>query len=123
MAAAACVAQRKINLAAGGKLLLTLAMMCLIAGWWYGLKLARTGSLIGSYDVMAMHARGGLLAGHPRKCVSLGPCAHPLGLRDLVPVGWHVVVHSSAARSHPAARGNNASLGPRATGGLQRRIA
>ena len=46
-----------------GKLLLLLAAVCLIAGWWYGIKLARTGSLIGSYDVMAMHARGGLLAG------------------------------------------------------------
>lgn len=46
-----------------GKLLLMLAAVCLIAGWWYGIKLVRTGSLIGSYDVMAMHARGGLLAG------------------------------------------------------------
>jgi len=45
------------------KLLLMLAAMCLIAGWWYGIKLARTGTFIGSYDVMAMHARGGLLAG------------------------------------------------------------
>ena len=45
------------------KLIVMLTIMAAIAGWWYLLKLSQTGSLIGSYDVMAMHARGGLLAG------------------------------------------------------------
>ena len=34
-----------------------------ICGWWYLYKLAETGSLIGSSDVMRMHAAGGLVAG------------------------------------------------------------
>ena len=34
-----------------------------ICGWWYLYKLAETGSLIGSSDVMRMHAAGGLIAG------------------------------------------------------------
>ena len=40
-----------------------LGIMGVVAGWWYLLKLIKTGSLIGSYDVVALNARGGLLAG------------------------------------------------------------
>jgi hypothetical protein len=40
-----------------------LAIMGVMAGWWYLLKLVRTGSLIGSYNEVALKAQGGLLAG------------------------------------------------------------
>jgi 4-amino-4-deoxy-L-arabinose transferase-like glycosyltransferase len=44
-------------------LCLAAAIMLAIGGWWYASKLIETGSLIGSSDVVRMHAAGGLIAG------------------------------------------------------------
>jgi 4-amino-4-deoxy-L-arabinose transferase-like glycosyltransferase len=45
------------------RLCLAAAIMLAIGGWWYASKLIETGSLIGSSDVVRMHASGGLIAG------------------------------------------------------------
>jgi 4-amino-4-deoxy-L-arabinose transferase-like glycosyltransferase len=45
------------------RLCLAAATMLAIGGWWYASKLIETGSVIGSSDVVRMHASGGLIAG------------------------------------------------------------
>jgi 4-amino-4-deoxy-L-arabinose transferase-like glycosyltransferase len=45
------------------RLCLAAAIMLAIGGWWYASKLIETGSVIGSSDVLRMHASGGLIAG------------------------------------------------------------
>jgi 4-amino-4-deoxy-L-arabinose transferase-like glycosyltransferase len=42
---------------------LATAIMLAIGGWWFASKLIETGSMIGSSDVVRMHASGGLIAG------------------------------------------------------------
>lgn len=37
--------------------------VCLVAGWWYGLKLLETGNLLGSFETNRLEAAGGLLKG------------------------------------------------------------
>ncbi len=37
--------------------------VCLVAGWWYGLKLIETGNLLGSFETNRLDAAGGLLKG------------------------------------------------------------
>jgi 4-amino-4-deoxy-L-arabinose transferase-like glycosyltransferase len=44
-------------------LCVTVLIMVAVCGWWYGMKLVETGSLIGSNDVARMHSSGGLIAG------------------------------------------------------------
>ena len=42
---------------------IAVAVLLAVSAWWYLYKLTETGSLIGSTDVMRMHAEGGVIAG------------------------------------------------------------
>jgi 4-amino-4-deoxy-L-arabinose transferase-like glycosyltransferase len=60
------------------RLCLAAAIMLAIGGWWYASKLIETGSLIGSSDVVRMHASGGLIAG----------LREHMRVTDLVQIPW-----------------------------------